>query len=191
MNVEGQQGWQETRHGGLRRTGVAQTRQERHSDGVEVGSSHLSPGTNFTGLLAKARFSLGKHVSVRWHERLGLPECPYVIRWMVETPLGSLRLHHWLAPDDDRAFHDHPWWFLTFVLKGGYNDMSPDGCERLRAPAVRFRRAHHRHTVRPYIDGAWTVIITGPKERLWGFWLGDKFVKANKWFLTRGHHPCS
>jgi hypothetical protein len=35
-------------------------------------------------------------------------------------------------------------------------------------------------------------MLTGPKIRAWGFWLnGTKFVKANKWFLTRGHHPCS
>jgi hypothetical protein len=190
MDDEGPR-WVPTRFGGLRRTGVVQTRQERHSDGVDVGSSHLPPGTTPTGLLAKARFAVGKYISVRWAEHLGLPTCPYVIRWMIETPLGSLRVHHWLGPDDDRAFHDHPWWFLTFVVKGGYTDKCPHWVEHLRAPAIRRRAAHHKHTVVPDEDGAWTVMVTGPKVRVWGFWKDGKFVKANKWFLTRGHHPCS
>lgn len=131
-------------------------------------------------------------VLIKWRERLGLPECPYVIRWRIEMPWGSVRLHHWLGPDDDRAFHDHPWSFVTFVLLGGYTDRSPDGDEHLSAPAFRRREAVHRHTVIPDPGGAWTVIACGPKVRVWGFWAGGmKFVKANKWFASRGHHPCS
>lgn len=132
-------------------------------------------------------------VLIRLGERLGLPECPYVIRWRLELAhLGSVRVHHWLGPDDDRAFHDHPWWFLTFVVRGCYGDQSPQGTEFLKAPAVRFRPALHRHTVVPGPGGAWTVMITGPRTRTWGFWAGGvKFVKANKWFASRGHHPCA
>lgn len=134
-----------------------------------------------------------------WGEPLGLPECPYVIRWIAELPWCSVRVHHWLGPDDSRAFHDHPWWFLTFVVKGCYGDQTPDPgshagykVEFVKAPAVRFRPALHRHTVVPSPDGgAWTVLVTGRIARPWGFWPGGKFVKANKWFLSRGHHPCS
>lgn len=120
-----------------------------------------------------------------------MPGCPYVIRWKIETRSWSVRLHHWLGPDDDRAFHDHPWWFWTLVLRGGYTDASPAGREHLRAGNVRFRPALHRHTVYPDAGGAWTVIVTGRKGRPWGFWTqAGKFVKANKWFASRGHHPC-
>jgi hypothetical protein len=123
-------------------------------------------------------------------ERLGLPQCPYVIRWRLETPAGSLRVHHWLGPDDDRAFHDHPWWFLTLVLRGGYRDVGPDRTDVLSAGSVRFRHALHQHTVVPGEQGAWTVLVTGPRSRSWGFWPGGKFRKANKWFAAYGHHPC-
>lgn len=127
-----------------------------------------------------------------WGEPLGLAECPYVIRWIAETPWASARVHHWLGPDDDRAFHDHPWWFLTFVARGGYTDENPDGGEHLQAPALRFRPALHRHTVVPDEGGAWTLLLTGRIARPWGFWRGGtKFIRANKWFLSRGHHPCS
>jgi hypothetical protein len=127
-----------------------------------------------------------------WGEPLGLKECPYVTRWLAETPWASVRVHHWTGPDDDRAFHDHPWPFLTFVIRGGYIDFHPGGFDMLWAPAVRFRPALHRHTVIPHPEaGAWTVLLTGPIIRPWGFWQGEKFTKANKWFLSHGHHPCS
>jgi len=120
-----------------------------------------------------------------------MPECPYVIRWRIETRLGSVRLHHWLGPDDDRAFHDHPWWFITLVLRGGYTDRNPSGEDHLHAGSVRYRPALHRHTVIPDDKGAWTLMLTGRRMRAWGFWQdGVKFIKANKWFLSRGHHPC-
>jgi hypothetical protein len=164
--------WEPTRHGGYRRTGVAQ-------------NGRALPGT-------RQRTVPRKHppVLIRWREHLGLPSCPYLIRWRIEFPFGSLRVHHWLAPDDDRAFHDHPWWFLTIVLAGGYTDRNPGGEDHVRRGSVRFRPALHRHTVVPDIGGAWTLLITGPPVRAWGFWLDGKFRKANKWFLTYGHHPC-
>lgn len=165
------QEWEPTKYGGLRRTGVAQ--------GESAAQIKQRPmGRNHPPVLA-------------WAEKLGLPECPYVIRWKLETPAGSLRLHHWLRPDDDRAFHDHPWWFVTIVLKGGYTDRSSRGDDRLHAGSVRFRPALHQHTVYPGANGAWTLVVTGRKLRDWGFWLDGKFRKANKWFARFGHHPCS
>lgn len=128
--------------------------------------------------------------AAEWAKPLGLPSCPYVTRWLVQTPVGSLRLHHWVAPDDPRAKHDHPWWFATCVLRGGYRDVGPDGIDHLRAPALRVRAAEHRHTVYPDDDGAWTLMVTGPKRRAWGFWHGGRFHKANRWFVRYGHHPC-
>ncbi len=163
--------WEPTRHGGMRRTGVAQPESTAQIKQRSVARNHPP-------------------VLIKWAEPLGLPECPYVVRWRIETPLGSLRVHHWLGPDDGRAFHDHPWWFVTLVLRGGYTDKSPDGDERLRAGSVRYRPALHRHTVVPDAGGAWTLLLTGRPLRAWGFWPDGRFRKANKWFLAYGHHPC-
>lgn len=156
------------------------------------GGSERSP---YTGEVVRFESHIAylksKGIIIKFGERLGLDSCPYLIRWRIETPKGSIRLHHWLGPDDDRAFHDHPWSFVTFVLRGGYTDKNPGGSEHLRAPAIQYRSATHQHTVYPDEGGAWTIIVTGPKVRNWGFWLDGKFRKANKWFLTFGHHPCN
>lgn len=167
------QDWEPTRYGGFRRTRVAQRKSAAQMKQRSVARNHP------------------RVLRAAWAEKLGLPECPYVIRWRIEYPSGSVRVHHWLSADDDRAFHDHPWWFITVVLRGSYTDTSPAGDDYLHAGSVRFRRARHRHTVYPGPDGAWTLLITGRPVRAWGFWPKGKFVKANKWFLSRGHHPCS
>jgi hypothetical protein len=109
---------------------------------------------------------------------------------MIETRLGSIRLHHWISPDDARSFHDHPWWFITLVIKGNYIDRSPDGDDHLYMGSIKYRPAAHRHTVIPSQHGCWTIIITGPVSRKWGFWVAGKFRKANKYFAMHGHHPC-
>jgi hypothetical protein len=168
-----EENWETTTRGGFRRTGIAQEKSATQMKWRTVGRIHLP-------VLVKAA----------WAERLGLPSCPYVIRWRLELPLGSVRVHHWLSSDDPRAFHDHPWWFITFVVRGSYTDHVPDGDDELRAGSVRFRPAHHQHTVFPGPRGAWTVLVTGPKSRAWGFWRDGRFRKANKWFATYGHHPC-
>src|ERR1700733_7651031 len=58
------------------------------------------------------------HFRFKWAEELQCKMGVYVRRWYLETPFGSIRVHHWLHSDDDRAFHDHPWWFWTLVLRG-------------------------------------------------------------------------
>lgn len=131
---------------------------------------------------------------VEWGEELGPEDCPTVRRWMVQTPVGSVRLHHWLGVDDPRAHHDHPWWFATLVLRGGYADVTPRTREELRAPAARLRRAGHVHQVRP-LPGpdCWTAVLTGPARREWGFFPVDRpgtYVRAVLWTLLHGRHPC-
>lgn len=154
-------------------------------------------------------------MNTKWGQYLGLDECPYARRWVIEGKLGSVRVHHFYKSDDERAFHDHPWWFLTFVFKGGYTDVNPDEEDHVRAPAIRFRRAEHRHTVRTDPGGAWTLVVSGPKKRVWGFWVPDilfndrrrarhgdeaaqeridnapkKFLRNERYFRQWGHHPC-
>src|SRR5262245_9881749 len=125
-----------------------------------------------------------------WNEPLGRPECPYLRRWALNFGLFSMRVHHWYSSDDHRAFHDHPWWFVTLVLRGGYTDVSPAGRERMTPGKVRFRPAIHRHTTEVDSGGCWSLLLTGRQKRRWGFWVNGKFKKSNKYFLEHGHHPC-
>lgn len=121
-------------------------------------------------------------------EKLGRKEAPYLIRWGIQTKWFSVRLHHWLSSDDLRAFHDHAWDFLSIALVRGYTDISPDGEDVVRPGHFRFRRATHQHSVKVGPKGCWTLLLTGPEKRQWGFWYKGRFRKRNKWFFKMGHH---
>lgn len=125
-------------------------------------------------------------------EKLGHPDRPYMKRWVVDCRWFSLRLHHWFCGDDPRHFHDHPWWFLTLVLWGSYTDINPHGKEYLSVGSIRFRPALHKHTVST--TGCWTLLLTGPQKREWGFWVprsyGQRWIKRNKYFYEHGIHQC-
>ena len=137
----------------------------------------------YNRLLHKLGFTFGQY--------LGRPECPYMRRWVLNLGLFSIRLHHWYSSDDDRYFHDHSWWFVTMVLFGGYTDVSKLGNEKMKRWRLKFRKAEHSHTVKVNPGGCWTLVITGPQTRKWGFYVKGKFKKANKYFLEHGHHPCN
>lgn len=106
----------------------------------------------------------------------------YMERWWLipYNRIGlAVRIHHILRSDDDRVFHDHPWNYLTIILRGGYTEVVPvfvDGIytgERRtwRGPgSILFRRAEHWHRLEvPPGESAWTLFITGRKRQQWGF----------------------
>jgi hypothetical protein len=125
-----------------------------------------------------------------WKQKLGIETCPYIVRWVFECKLFSVRLHHWLYSDDTRHKHDHPWDFISIVLQGTITDRSEEGEQKRRWLSVTRFSADHKHSViveKP----CWTLLVTGPEKRKWGYWVDGKFRKRNKYFYEHGHHnPC-
>lgn len=168
----------------LSNRGDSIVKRRHHVNRVEVVGSNPAP--------RKFPFWRTFRPYFEWRKALGKPECPYLHRWVAGLGLFSIRLHHWHSSDDTRHFHDHPWWFLTLVIKGSYHDVNPTGVKDMARWSVAYRPALHRHTVEVANGGCWTLLLTGPEIRFWGFWVdGKKFKKANKYFLEHGHHPCA
>lgn len=126
----------------------------------------------------------------RWRQELGDPQCPYIRRWVADFGFFSIRLHHWLSSDDQRHFHDHAWWYATFILKGSYTDRSPKGDRIMRPGMMAFYPATHQHTVKVNSGGCWSLLVTGRESREWGFWVKNRFLRRNKYFFRFGHHQC-
>ncbi len=131
------------------------------------------------------------------HFIVGDPANPYLHRWYIipRNDWCCIYLHKFLRDDDDRAMHDHPWYSLSFLLRGRYLEQmdtvsmfgEPGVGKRMRSwgwffkgmggfPIV-FRRATHRHRVE-LLDGkpVWTLFITGPRVREWGFHCPGRWV---------------
>lgn len=132
-----------------------------------------------------------KPFEIRWNEPLGIPECPYMYRWMLSTPWFSVRIHKWYRSDDKRYLHDHAANFSTFILKGSYTDVTDDHREFLPQYSFRYRKAEHKHYVHEPEPGTITILFFGKKVRNWGFYVDDKFIRPLKFFKKYGHPPCS
>lgn len=118
---------------------------------------------------------------------IGGADRPYLRRWWVipRNRLFNVYLHEFLRSDDDRALHDHPWPDASILLRGAYYEhtIAAGGIEKWRllcAPAVRVRpsgKFAHRIALladalidgRPNEVPCWTLFITGPRYREWGF----------------------
>lgn len=53
---------------------------------------------------------------------IGGKENPYMLRWFIlpRNPWFNCYMHKFLRDDDDRALHDHPWWFVSVMVSGQY-----------------------------------------------------------------------
>ncbi len=109
------------------------------------------------------------------------PLGPLLERWILfrHPKLFGIFVHKLCRSDHDRALHDHPWSFLTVILRRGYFEVfydhsQPDWLrERFtqhKPGAVLYRPACHRHRVVIKGKPAWTLVFVGPKCRKWGFW---------------------
>jgi hypothetical protein len=124
-----------------------------------------------------------------WPRTLTIPRAPdfvigepgdlYLRRWWVipRNKWFNIYLHHFIRSDDDRALHDHPWVNLSILLRGSYREHMPGDIVKLRKPwrpwafwRMPMRKATALHAVE-LIGGkqVWTLFITGPKIREWGF----------------------
>lgn len=102
----------------------------------------------------------------------------YLLRWYVipRNPWLNIYLHKFLHDDEDRALHDHPWWFISVMLKGGYYEVTQNNFTQRLAPSVAFRKPTYAHrVVLPRVSGTdtvrpcWTLVVTGRVVRDWGF----------------------
>lgn len=101
---------------------------------------------------------------------IGEPNRPYLLRWWLipRNRWFNVYLHCILRSDDDRALHDHPWANCSIILGGRYWEVTEDRVRCRKRGSVTFRRAAtaHRLVVR---EPCWSLFITGPKTREWGF----------------------
>ncbi len=131
----------------------------------------------------------------------------YMRRWyLFMCKWFSIRLHHIKLPDLDVWPHNHPWSFVSFVIRGGYREnwcLLRDFKSKFVGAIVAGERVHRwdgytERTVRRFsyhhyadlhkIDsflrgrskGAWTLMVTGPVRQKWGFMTDQGFFSAKE-----------
>lgn len=141
----------------------------------------------------------------------------YLDRWGFEWPAKSeepyrrpwfgVFVHRMDAADPGQDLHDHPWWFGSLILSGGYTEQREN---TRHAPTVaqwaeagqmhldrrgdivhrgwlswRTMRLDECHRItdldRPHV---WTLVIHGPWRRGWGFYLPSGFMDWRQYDAT-------
>lgn len=105
-------------------------------------------------------------------------------------------IHKFCRSDYDRSLHNHPWSFISLILKGGYwevhdqnNDRQPykywqePGSVLLRPAQWRHRVVLHE-TITGEVIPSWSLILVGKRCQPWGFYLPD-----GNWCWWRRHNP--
>ena len=100
----------------------------------------------------------------------------YLRRWWVipRNRLFNVYLHNIRRSDDDRALHDHPWINCSILLDGSYveHTIEAGGVNRRvvrTAGDVVFRLPGAAHRLEIADGPCWTLFLTGPTWRSWGF----------------------
>lgn len=116
-----------------------------------------------------------------WHHQFDLVRAADGVRylrrwWIVKTPWGGIALHRMDGPDARETLHDHPFPFVSIVLRGGYLERRLDPKTMLVQEArdvgrVNVVRRHDAHTIRQLLRvPTWTLLLVGRHRRTWGFW---------------------
>lgn len=108
------------------------------------------------------------------------PEQVLLIRWrVVQTPWFSVFVHKHLRPDPQRDLHDHPFSFVSLIVKGGYRELRHRASLPLLhvALSMRFMRATWPHSILDLVRvPTWTILFIGPRYRDWGFYTDAGWV---------------
>jgi hypothetical protein len=113
-------------------------------------------------------------------------DVPLLIRWnLFECKFFSIKIHK-LVSSDPACPHDHPWAFITFLLKGGYVEHTLQGSKVYSRFSLLYRPAHYLHRLEIH-QPVYTFVITFKKVREWGFQTPAGWVK---WFRYNPTNTC-
>lgn len=135
----------------------------------------------------------------------------YLDRWGFQIDrLFGVYVHRMEAPDPGVDLHNHPWPFVSIVLRGGYTELRADTREAsslagmaerwpgkcLRGVVVERRwgtarrmRFDECHTiVALHRTPTWTLVMRGRRGRRWGFYLPDGWISESDYDATVRRH---
>ena len=122
----------------------------------------------------------------------------YLQRWYLlpRNHWCNVYLHKFGRSDDDRALHDHPWYSVSLLLKGELLEHSFNRKRHIPWLWPVCRSAKFAHRLELVKGPVWTLFITGPRIRKWGFYAPHgwcywrHFLAADADTTDNGAKPC-
>lgn len=105
---------------------------------------------------------------------------PSRIRWrLLHTPWFGIYVHKWLQPDPRPTLHDHPWPFLSLILRGGYVEKTIHGIREVKW--ANWTSKHKFHTVTKLMRiPTWSLMFVGKTGPTWGYLDSHTWIPFDK-----------
>lgn len=94
---------------------------------------------------------------------------------LLATPWFNIYIHNIRRSDEDLHMHDHPWHFLSIILKGVYEEKYQTFYEDQTRYANYTVGNYVKHNARDVhqitlkTPEVWTLVFTSGREREWGY----------------------
>ncbi len=92
---------------------------------------------------------------------------------ILQTPLFGIYLHKLCGPDARSELHNHPWPFVSVILKGGYVEFIPGPyyAKSRHVRRVNVKRFNNSYHWIAELDRTptWTLVFVGRRRRVWGY----------------------
>lgn len=139
--------------------------------------------------IAKISKRLGCSITIKDREGIDdyLERFYLMPRWIT---LGLFRVvihRFWRSDNPLDGLHDHPWPYISIILKGGYIEHTICGAVKRLPGDIIFSCANHFHRVELLEENTdtWTLFIMGPRCRKWGFLIDGKWYNWKDWIDRR------
>ena len=100
---------------------------------------------------------------------------PYLVRWrLIQCPWFGVYLHKLGTEDPRDVLHNHPWGFVSFIIKGGYDEFTPSRIGYAESRRIRFINVKRFSNSFHWISNlhrtpTWTLMFVGRRRRVWGY----------------------
>lgn len=139
------------------------------------------------GRTGRRQLASGRNPNWAFMERFEVPDYDqpqhnYLTRWrVIQTPWFGVYVHRMDGPDPRSTLHDHPWSFLSLILRGGYTEHYAPGLDADTGKVGWMRswgrgtlhrlRAEDAHAILQLLRfPTWTLLVVGRRRRTWGYW---------------------
>ena len=100
-------------------------------------------------------------------------------RWRIlSTPWFKICLHGIYKADEDKHLHNHPWSFISIVLKGSYTERLPNSKLNPRFPmGLAYRKKDQYHKIEDlHSPAVYTLNLMWGFRETWGYDVNGKFI---------------
>ncbi len=96
----------------------------------------------------------------------------HFVRWQLfAIPFTSIKVYLHLIDkaDEDADEHDHPWNFISLILRGGYVETSGHKITRRTPGSLAYKSAQESHRVITLLGRTYSLVVVWGERRPWGY----------------------